>query len=251
MCLCTPGPAPSPESRTSRGVNGEENANLLTKSSLKKKPVNILQPGRIVNVLLYLAGIGSRVGKQYILLGKVSLCCLGVFSPRRLGEGLRGRPRRFLGREKRAVARPREARCHPCHPPAGSPPPQTQALRRRIRAPLPLLVGGRARGTDCREDTSCPCAAVAVWAPCPQRRRRVGPMVLCPLTSGTMAAAPSPHLGRCRAAPEPPPPHFPPNPHSLPSPEPEQVAGGEIQKCSLKLVHCWEGKSQGLLTSPE
>lgn len=104
-------------------------------------------------MLLYLAGIGSRVGKQYILFrGKVSLCwpsgCLPA--PRRLGEGSRGRPRRFLGGEKRAEPATREARCHPCHS-ARSPPPRTHGPRRLARGSS--APRGAVGGTDPAERT--------------------------------------------------------------------------------------------------
>lgn len=116
---------------------------------------------------LYLAGIGSRVGKQYILFRcKVSLCwpsgCLPA--PRRLGEGSRGWPRRFLGREKHAEPATWEVRCHPRHP-AGNLPPQTQGPRRPARgSSAPLEVG---HGTETAERT------LHALVPCGTKAHRV------------------------------------------------------------------------------
>ena len=108
--------------------------------------------------------------------------------------------------------------------------------------------GGGAWDRDCRENTSCPCA---VWHQGPPRGRRMGPVVLCPLTSGTMDSSPWPRLGRLRAAAEPPPNPIPPTTPPGPPQSQSRLGVERVQKCSSKTCSHWERKSQGLLASPE
>lgn len=62
MSVAPQGPAPSPERRAGLREWGGKCQSLDKKFAAKNEsPANILQPGRIVNVLLYLAGIGSPV----------------------------------------------------------------------------------------------------------------------------------------------------------------------------------------------
>ena len=121
----------------------------------------------------------------------------------------------------------------PPSPSCGKPPTPGHRAQGGLRgAPLPLW--GWGTGQRLQREHLMPLCRVA---PRPTTWKEDGPVVLCPLTSGTMGSSPRPRLGRLRAAAEPPPRPIPPQPHPLALPRAR--AGWEwrgFRSALLKLV---------------